>query len=156
MWKTIVGALLGAVLGGLAGGSLGVRAGTNDKVASSGVGAATGECPWPPALDAVAAAPGNHKVVLENDRVRVLEVTVKPGEKEPVHAHCFPSVLYVMSGGPYKDFDGEGKLVFDSTTVDTPEVLPMAIWMEPQAPHAVLNLDKVPVRLLRVELKQRY
>jgi hypothetical protein len=39
-------------------------------------------------MDAVAAAPGNHRVLLENDRVRVLEVTVNPGEREPLHAHC--------------------------------------------------------------------
>lgn len=34
---------------------------------------------WPDALDATVAAPQNHKVVLENERVRVLEVTVQPG-----------------------------------------------------------------------------
>ena len=31
-------------------------------------------------LDAVAAAPKNHKVLYEDDHVRVLEVTVQPGE----------------------------------------------------------------------------
>ena len=33
---------------------------------------------WDPALDAVAAAPKNHKVIFENDRLRVLEVTLEP------------------------------------------------------------------------------
>ena len=32
---------------------------------------------WDPALDAVIAAPANHKVVFENDRLRVLEVTLR-------------------------------------------------------------------------------
>lgn len=31
--------------------------------------------------DAVVAAPDNHKVVFENERVRVLEVTIKPGKR---------------------------------------------------------------------------
>ena len=31
---------------------------------------------------------------------------------------------------------------------------PMTLWLEPQAPHAVENLDTKPVRLIRVELKQ--
>ena len=63
-------------------------------------------CPWPPELDAVAAAPGNHRVVLENDRVRVLDVTVAPGTREPLHAHCLPSVLVVLEGGRARDYDG--------------------------------------------------
>lgn len=33
---------------------------------------------WPKEQDAVAAAPDNHKVLMENDRVRVLEVTLSP------------------------------------------------------------------------------
>jgi hypothetical protein len=49
------------------------------------------------ALDAVAAAPGNHRVLLENEQVRVLDVVVPVGTREPVRAHCWPSVLYVMS-----------------------------------------------------------
>ena len=57
-----------------------------------------GGCGWSAFMDAVAAAPGNHRVLLENDRVRVLEVTVNPGEREPLHAHCLPGVEYAMSG----------------------------------------------------------
>lgn len=33
---------------------------------------------WDPAMDAVAAGPANHKVIFENDRLRVLEVTLEP------------------------------------------------------------------------------
>ena len=43
------------------------------------VGAASTETPN---LDAVVAAPGNHKIMLENDQVRVLQVEVAPGETE--------------------------------------------------------------------------
>ena len=32
---------------------------------------------WDPAFDAVVAAPKNHKVVFENERLRVLEVTLE-------------------------------------------------------------------------------
>jgi hypothetical protein len=35
----------------------------------------------------VIAAPKDHKILLENENVRVLEVTVLPGEIEPVHHH---------------------------------------------------------------------
>ena len=109
---------------------------------------------WPDSLDAVAAAPQNHKVVLENERVRVLEVTVRPGEKEPLHMHRMPSVMYVMAEDNIRDYDADGKVLYDSRTDKAPPKTPYTIWMEPQAPHRVENLSKKPLRLLRVELKQ--
>jgi hypothetical protein len=39
------------------------------------------------AYDAIAAAPDHHRVVFENEKVRVLDVTIKTGEKEPFHFH---------------------------------------------------------------------
>ena len=42
---------------------------------------------WPANLDAVRAARNNHKILLENDQVRVLEVYLAPEEKEPLHHH---------------------------------------------------------------------
>lgn len=52
---------------------------------------------WTPELDATTAAPGNHKVLFENDEVRVLGVTVAPGTREPMHVHRYPAVIYVDS-----------------------------------------------------------
>jgi len=103
----------------------------------------------------VAAAPGDHTVVLENAYVRVLDLTVAPGEREPLHAHCRPSVMYLMQECIYRDYDSKGQLV---EAVDTPPPssrYPMTLWLEPQAPHSVHNLDSRPTRLLRIELKQR-
>jgi hypothetical protein len=108
---------------------------------------------WPDSLDAVIAAPKNHKVVLENDRVRVLDVTVQPGERESLHAHRWPSVMYVMSEDNIRDYDAHGNLLYDSRTEKSPPKTPYTIWMEPQPPHAVQNFSRKPVRLLRVELK---
>jgi quercetin dioxygenase-like cupin family protein len=108
---------------------------------------------WPDSLEAVVAAPQNHKVVLENERVRVLEVTVSPGEKEPLHMHWMPSVMYVMAEDNIRDYDAEGKVIYESRR-DKPGKTPYTVWMEPQAPHWVENLSKKPMRLLRVELKQ--
>ena len=60
-----------------------------------------GPSTWDPALDAVIAAPANHKVVFENDRLRVLEVTLQPDEEEPTHHHCWPSVFVLdQAHGP--------------------------------------------------------
>src|SRR3954452_18464053 len=48
---------------------------------------------WDPELDAVKAAPKHHKVLFENDRVRVLEVILPPNDEEPIHHHRWPSVF---------------------------------------------------------------
>ena len=112
-----------------------------------------GACAWPAAQDAVQAAPENHRVIFENDKVRVLDVTLSPRTREPLHAHCSPSVLYITDAGKYVDYDADGKVLFDSRTMTTPPTLPMVIWKGPEAPHAVENLDDQPVHLIRVELK---
>jgi len=44
--------------------------------------------------DAVAAAPDHHKVILENDAVRVLEARVPLHSHEPPHTHPWPSVFF--------------------------------------------------------------
>jgi hypothetical protein len=112
-------------------------------------------CAWPASLDAVSAAPGNHRVVLENDRVRVLDVTVQPGERENLHAHCRSSVMYLMYEGVYRDFGPEGELLSEVTESPPDDQFPMTLWLDPQGPHSVHNLDARPVRLIRVELKDR-
>jgi hypothetical protein len=52
------------------------------------------------ATDAVAAAPENHKVILENDTVRVLEARVPLHSREVPHTHFWPSVFFEQTSGP--------------------------------------------------------
>ncbi len=40
--------------------------------------------PWPETMDALQAAPASHRVLLENDGVRVLEVVIEPGALVPL------------------------------------------------------------------------
>jgi hypothetical protein len=107
-------------------------------------------------LDAVVAAPGNHVVVLENDRVRVLQVTVRPGETEPVHVHRWPSIMQIQSAQPLTDIlyeEEDGRLV-EVRRVALPEgPPPPALWFEPEGPHAIHNGGDAPFRALRIELK---
>lgn len=60
----------------------------------------------PSSYDAVAAAPDNHRVVFENEKVRVLEVTINPGEKEPFHEHPLFSVMNIITGAPLRITSG--------------------------------------------------
>lgn len=62
--------------------------------------------------------------------------------------------MYVMQEGVYRDYDADGRMIEEVTVAPPPSQFPMTLWLEPQAPHAVHNLDARPTRLLRIELKR--
>jgi mannose-6-phosphate isomerase-like protein (cupin superfamily) len=107
--------------------------------------------------DAVVAAPGNHQVVLENEKVRILDVTIKPGEKEPFHVHSMPSVMIIISGSKLRITqaiieDGEvvtGKFI----EVGADNFQPPPLWMPPQGIHSAENIGSTNFRAYRIELK---
>lgn len=113
----------------------------------------------PPATDydAVAAAPASHRVLAEDDAVRVLRVEVAPGATEPVHAHCWPSVLYFEQPQPitYTEYaltDGAPVAV---RSVDAPAMpAGSAVSTGPEGLHAVKNRGTAPFVALRVEMKR--
>lgn len=88
---------------------------------------------WNPELDVVLAVPDNHKILLENDKVRVLEVSLLPGEREPLHHHCWPSVLYIQEAGGFIDSDTNGNIIFDTRKLPEPLTFPLTMYKEPEA-----------------------
>ena len=109
--------------------------------------------PWPTELDALTAAPEHHRRLFENERVRVLEVRIGPGEVVPVHTHRWPSVIHMQSGTHFVRRDGEGKVLLDTRTVGQPPKLPLTVWSGPLPPHSVENVGEEEIRLFSVELK---
>jgi len=82
---------------------------------------------------------------LENSRVRVLEATLKPGDKEKTHSH--PAyVIYVIAGGKVRMHGTDGNVV--DVEFKTGDVLfrePVTHWAE--------NIGNTTIRLELVELK---
>lgn len=117
-------------------------------------GAAAERWPWPDSLDALEAAPAYHRLLLENERVRVLEVRIRPGEFVPVHTHRWPSVVYVASGSDFIRRDREGNVMFDSRKAGPPPVAPTTQWIGPLAPHSVENIGNSEIHLIATELKE--
>jgi quercetin dioxygenase-like cupin family protein len=105
-------------------------------------------------LDALAAAPECHRLLLENEGVRVLETRIGPGETVPMHTHRWPSVLYVLSGGRSIRRDGAGNVLGDPRSPETPAEQGTAIWIDPIPPHTVENVGDSEIRLLNIELKR--
>jgi quercetin dioxygenase-like cupin family protein len=62
------------------------------------------------AMDFVEAAPKQTKVLVDNDRVRVIRVTFKKGDKVPMHSHP-DIVVYVLKGGKTKFTNADGKII---------------------------------------------
>ncbi|HKV47600.1 MAG TPA: hypothetical protein VJN69_05870 [Candidatus Acidoferrales bacterium] len=110
---------------------------------------------WPLALEAVHAAPNVHRILFENDSVRLLEVTVQPGQTEPLHWHMYPSVFAI---------NGVQAALTDRTEDSTTQKVRQyenADWSQPQcrampvqAPHHVTDTDSFPVHFYRLEFKK--
>jgi hypothetical protein len=104
---------------------------------------------WTSENDALAAAPQNHKLLFENDDVRVLEVTVPAGVREPLHAHRYPSVLYYLSAAHMTEYS-PGVPAVDRGHKDDGEV----IFLPVGPPHQMENMEgSKPLKAIRVELK---
>jgi hypothetical protein len=114
---------------------------------------------WDLALDAVIAAPANHRVIYENDKLRVLEVTLEPDEEEPVHHHRWPSVfVFDQVQGPVHDIAPDGSMLPPNRDV----IQAVQAWdgdgclvvnMAPQAAGRVLNASGKTIHGIRIEMK---
>jgi hypothetical protein len=110
--------------------------------------------PWPDSLDALVAAPKSHRLLFENERVRVLEVRIPPGELVPVHTHRWPSAIYIAKQSDFIRRDADGQILFDSRTAGPPPVQAMVSWTPPIPPHSVENIGTNEILLITTELKQ--
>jgi quercetin dioxygenase-like cupin family protein len=97
-------------------------------------------------VDALVSSPGNFKLLLENDQVRVLQYTLPPGARD--HWHTHPSrVGYVLSGAKIRVTKADGSHEdYDEKTGDT-------YWGEFSPLHDTLNLDTKPYITLLIEVK---
>ena len=108
--------------------------------------------PWSDSLDAIAAAPAHHVVMLENSEVRVLDTRIHPGDTVPLHTHRWPGVLYVLSWSDIVRRDERGEVTLDSRTARmTP---PAVMWSPALPPHTLENVGGAEIHIISVELKR--
>ena len=108
--------------------------------------------PWPDTMDALQAAPASHRLLLENDQVRVLDVVIEPGAVEPEHTHQAASVMIVDEPTRIRYYQG-GALLFESPARSGSQPGGRVRWMEPEGPHRVENIDQRRYHAIRIELK---
>jgi mannose-6-phosphate isomerase-like protein (cupin superfamily) len=102
--------------------------------------------------DGVAVAPNNHKVIFENDQIRVLETTIAVGETTPLHTHHRPTLNYVLSGSHFIRRYENGEIMRD-TRAETDSVQPKVHFVESRPMHTIENTDSKNLVVLGVELK---
>ncbi len=103
----------------------------------------------PEALDGVVAAPKNHEVVFENERVRVLRVIIQPGEVKNEHTHERPSVFTFTSLTEIKYFNDKGELCLPDRKLE--EGVPLRLG--PEGMHRVENHGDRILEAIRIEMK---
>jgi beta-alanine degradation protein BauB len=96
--------------------------------------------------DAVRVSPETHRVLLENNRVRVLEVRVKPGEKVAMHSHP-DSMLYYLSDAKLKITYPDGKSEEREVKAGT------AVWSK-AVTHMAENVGSTELHEIHTELKE--
>ena len=109
---------------------------------------------WPDSLDALVAAPESHRLIFENDAVRVLETRIAPGTRTPVHTHRWPGILYALSFGHFLRRDDEGMVLVDSRDAGSLPPPGAAVWSAALPPHTLENVDATEIHVIGVELKQ--
>ncbi len=110
------------------------------------------DSPWPPDLDGVIAAPDHHRLLFENDRVRVIETIVEVGDTTPIHTHP-RTVMYLVSGDQFVRKDAAGRIMVDTRDQGEDFEMPAVIWSDGTPPHVIENPGLEDLVVIGVELK---
>ncbi len=117
---------------------------------------------YPAAYDSALAAPNNYHLLYEDDHVRLVEVTLRPGETEPMHGSPYPAVIAMdaISGGPepavrYLDAKSPLNISGGNNAGPPPEFTsPSCATTGPRAPHSMKNNGTTPLHYYRIEFKR--
>jgi quercetin dioxygenase-like cupin family protein len=95
--------------------------------------------------DTAQVTPDVFEVLFENDRVRLLEVIMQPGQKTAVHSHP-ARLVYALSAGKYVSTASSGE------TADF-ELSPGGVFWMDATEHATSNAGSSAIRALVIEPK---
>lgn len=108
---------------------------------------------WPAELDALVAAPEHHRLLMENDIVRVIDTLIPPGETTNIHTHKWPASLYILSWSDFIRYDPAGNIIADSRNISQKPLPSSALWSDALPPHALKNIGEKDIHIISVEIK---
>jgi quercetin dioxygenase-like cupin family protein len=109
--------------------------------------------PWPPELDALAAAPAQHTLLFENDKVRVLDTRIAPGARTPLHTHRWPAVHHVISWSAFVRRDHQDAVLVDTRATGVTAEPGAVLWGEALPAHTLENVGTALLHIVSVEIK---
>jgi quercetin dioxygenase-like cupin family protein len=132
--------------------SIGLKSGRGVFVAGLIVGigvSMAGAFAWSQTAGGAAHSKAAYTTVLENERVRVRDVTFPPGVLDTgMHTHTYAHVGIILTEGALQFTDPDGKtdrVEFKAGSVG---------FREANATHQVANPGAAPMRVIEVELKR--
>ena len=108
---------------------------------------------WAPDSDALIAAPNHHKLLFENEFVRVLDTNIPPGEKTAAHTHQYPASLYILSWSDFIRYDADGHVIMDSRRISKAPAPQLALWTGSLPLHSLENIGQTDLHVISVEIK---
>ena len=97
--------------------------------------------------DAVKVDPKHYKVEFENDQVRVLRITIEPGEKGVMHSHPEGMVIFLS--------DANGKFTFPDGKTENRDFKKGFFSWVPAETHQGENVGDEPFELIQIEMKTK-
>lgn len=98
------------------------------------------------ALDCIKIDPAHHKAVADSLGIRMVEITFKPGESSPLHAHP-DFAMYAIEGGTME-------LTAQDGTKSIRELKAGTTMVNGATEHTPKNIGKTPVRMMVFEVNR--
>lgn len=105
-------------------------------------------------MDALIAAPEHHRLIMENEQVRVIETLIPAGQRTANHTHQWEGVLHVISWSHFVRRDDHDNILVDSRTVEALQNPAEYMWGAALPPHSLENVGDSTLRIVAVELKK--
>lgn len=159
--------LIGLILGGLSGFGLSKyitntkQQSTNTTMKPIDTRSSSAKWVWPDSLDALRAAPENHKLVYEDNDVRVLAVMLDGKKSEPIHTHKLKSIMWIAKPMVPCRIDNyqkgnNGRLVKSDSLLIKEMPINIGQLIGPEGPTSITNLGSESGVAYRVEFKRGF
>ena len=96
--------------------------------------------------DWVKEAPDGKKILVDNEHIRMVEVTILPGGKEPIHSH--PEYIEYVTEPAKLLVTYPGKKPVQWETIKD-----KAYSGKPEPPHSIENIDNKTFKCILIEMK---
>ena len=113
----------------------------------------TADEPLSTSIDGPIAAPDHHRVVFENDHVRVFETIIAPSDTAPLHTHASPHLTIMVGGDAYIRRGAAGQVLLEVHDGDATPDAPRYSWSDGLPAHTLENIGTSAVVATTIELK---